>query len=140
MKRNLLLLVTLAALGATAAADVVTFKNGDRLTGAIVKADDKTLVLETKAMGPVSIAMAEVDTIQSDQPYISIRICCREVNIPYFDFSFVFKYFKLFIGRIIIDQSLLALYWNSRINSKIYSAFGIGRNCHYRLVIWIKDP
>jgi putative salt-induced outer membrane protein len=68
MQRNLLLLVVLATLGVSVAADVITLKNGDRITGAVVKADDKTLVLETKAMGSVSIAMGEVDTIQSDGP------------------------------------------------------------------------
>lgn len=68
MKRNLLMLVALAALGATGAADVVTLKNGDRVTGAIVKADAKALVIKTDAMGEVAIARDAVATISADQP------------------------------------------------------------------------
>ncbi len=68
MKRNLLFLLALAALGAMTAADVVTLKNGDRVTGAIVKADAKALTIHTDAMGDVAIARDAVATIASDQP------------------------------------------------------------------------
>ena len=35
-------------------ADQVTLKNGDRLTGTVVKSDGKTLVLHTDAAGDVT--------------------------------------------------------------------------------------
>ena len=68
MKRIVLLLVVLCTAGGTAAADVVTLKNGDRVSGAIVKADAKALTIKTGAMGEVAIAREAVATISSDQP------------------------------------------------------------------------
>ena len=68
MNRVTLLLILVAAMAGAASADVVTLANGDRITGAIVKADATALTLKTKAMGDVTIAMAEIATIQSDQP------------------------------------------------------------------------
>ncbi|HQK88813.1 MAG TPA: DUF481 domain-containing protein, partial [Acidobacteriota bacterium] len=68
MKRFVLILITVAALAGAASADIVTLANGDRITGAVVKADATALTLKTKAMGDVTIAMAEIATIQSDQP------------------------------------------------------------------------
>ena len=68
MNRVTMLLILVAALAGAASADVVTLANGDRITGAIVKADATALTLKTKAMGDVTIAMTEIATIQSDQP------------------------------------------------------------------------
>jgi putative salt-induced outer membrane protein len=48
-------------------ADQVTLKNGDRLTGTIMKSDGKTLVLHTGAAGDVTIKFSEIDGIKSDQ-------------------------------------------------------------------------
>jgi putative salt-induced outer membrane protein YdiY len=48
-------------------ADQVTLKNGDRLTGTIVKSDGKTLLLHTDAAGDVTIKFSEIDGIKSDQ-------------------------------------------------------------------------
>src|ERR1700719_2873891 len=49
-------------------ADQVSLKNGDRLTGTIVKSDAKTLVLKTEAAGDVSFQWSAIDTITSTQP------------------------------------------------------------------------
>jgi putative salt-induced outer membrane protein YdiY len=68
MNRVVLLPILFAALAAAAAADVISLSNGDRITGAVVKADARALTLKTKAMGDVTIAMAEIVAIQSDQP------------------------------------------------------------------------
>ena len=43
-----------------ALADEVRLKNGDRLTGAIVKADSKTLTLKTDYAGTITIAAAAI--------------------------------------------------------------------------------
>jgi putative salt-induced outer membrane protein YdiY len=49
-------------------ADQVTLKNGDRVTGAIVKKDGKTLTIKTESLGPVTVPWEQVVTIQSDAP------------------------------------------------------------------------
>jgi YD repeat-containing protein len=49
-------------------ADQVSLKNGDRLTGTIVKSDAKTLVLKTEAAGDVTIQWSAIDAITSTQP------------------------------------------------------------------------
>jgi putative salt-induced outer membrane protein YdiY len=68
MKRTLLLCLALSLACSAAAADVVTLKNGDRVTGAIVRADAKALTIKTDAMGEVAIARDAVATIAADQP------------------------------------------------------------------------
>jgi hypothetical protein len=49
-------------------ADRITLKNGDRLTGAIEKSDEKTLLIKTELEGEVTVQWSAIDTIQSDQP------------------------------------------------------------------------
>lgn len=65
-------IVTLCALillgSGAARADQVTLKNGDRISGTIVKADGKTLVLKTDAAGELIIKWDSVSGIVSSQP------------------------------------------------------------------------
>jgi putative salt-induced outer membrane protein len=49
-------------------ADQVVLKNGDRLTGAIEKSDDKSLVMKTEFAGEVTIEWAAIQDIKSEQP------------------------------------------------------------------------
>ena len=49
-------------------ADQVSLKNGDRLTGTIVKSDGKTLVLHTDYAGDVTLQMSAVQSLQSGEP------------------------------------------------------------------------
>ena len=49
-------------------ADQIAFKNGDRLTGLIVKSDNKDLVIKTSVVGQVTAAWQEIEGISSDQP------------------------------------------------------------------------
>ncbi len=51
----------------SALADTVTLKNGDKLTGRIVKADGKTLTIKTEFAGTVTIDFAAVTQITSDE-------------------------------------------------------------------------
>lgn len=53
---------------ATAFADQVTLKNGDRLTGTIVKSDAKTLVIKTEFAGDVTVQWPAVQEIKSTAP------------------------------------------------------------------------
>ena len=60
----LLLLVLVAAHGVQA--DQITLKNGDRITGAIVKKDGKTLTIKTESLGVLTVPWEQVATLQSD--------------------------------------------------------------------------
>lgn len=71
MRRKLiltLLWLSLSALGARA--DQVTLKNGDRLTGTIVKTSDdgKSLLIKTELAGDVNISWDAITAIVSSQP------------------------------------------------------------------------
>jgi hypothetical protein len=45
--------------------DQISLKNGDRLTGAIVKSDSKELVIKTDYAGDITVKFDEVATISS---------------------------------------------------------------------------
>jgi Protein of unknown function, DUF481 len=53
---------------ASARADQVTLKNGDRLSGAIVKADGKTLILKTDYAGELTLKWPAVDAFTTAEP------------------------------------------------------------------------
>ena len=61
------LLLLVCALTAPVLADQVSLKNGDRLTGKIVSADDKVLTLKTEFAGDVKINRAAIVSIVSDE-------------------------------------------------------------------------
>jgi putative salt-induced outer membrane protein len=67
-KPRLLTAVCLLLLAAPSLADLVTLKNGDRLTGAVVKADDKALVIKTEFAGTVTVQWDAVEEINSTEP------------------------------------------------------------------------
>jgi putative salt-induced outer membrane protein len=60
--------VFLFALAPGSRADQVTLKNGDRLTGTIVKSDGKSLLLKTDAAGDLTLKWDAVNAIVSSQP------------------------------------------------------------------------
>ena len=53
--------------GPAALADQITLKNGDRLTGTVVKSDDKGLVIKSEFAGTVTVQWAAVESISADQ-------------------------------------------------------------------------
>ncbi len=53
---------------ATSLADEVYFKNGDRLSGQILRLTDGKLVLKSKVAGEVTVSLADVKTFSSDAP------------------------------------------------------------------------
>lgn len=66
------LIMSLFALSVKA--DQVTLKNGDRLTGTIVKSDAKTLVMKTEFAGDVNVQWDAVTAIVSSQPlHLSLK-------------------------------------------------------------------
>lgn len=67
------ILVTLL-LVPMALADQIGLKNGDRLTGTIVKSDGKTLTIKSEFAGTVSVPLDAVTQITSDQPlYLTLK-------------------------------------------------------------------
>jgi YD repeat-containing protein len=66
-RKSLFLLMIMVLLCPALFADQITLKNGDRLTGTIVKSDAKTLVLKTEAAGDVTFQWAAIDAITSTQ-------------------------------------------------------------------------
>ena len=63
---ELLLVIPLVAFSSFLFADQVTLKNGDRLTGTVVKSDGKTLVLHTDAADDVTLKMDAIQDIKTD--------------------------------------------------------------------------
>ena len=83
MLRKLVLLSLTALLGFSSLlfADQVTLKNGDRLTGSVVKSDGKTLVLHTDAAGDVTIKFDAIQEIKTDQQlHVSLKNGKTEVG------------------------------------------------------------
>ena len=62
------LVVSAGLLSSTAWADEVVMKNGDRVSGSIVKQDGKTITIKTDNFGVVAAAWDKVASIKSDQP------------------------------------------------------------------------
>lgn len=76
MLRKLELFTLIAFLGLSAAsfADQITLKNGDHLTGTVVKSDGKTIVLHTEFAGDVTIQFAAVTEIKTDEElHVSLK-------------------------------------------------------------------
>src|SRR5258705_12724638 len=67
MKSLGLLLCTLLFGALAANAEQVTLKNGDKITGAVVKSDGKTLVFKTDYAGDLSISWAAIQDLSSEK-------------------------------------------------------------------------
>ena len=67
MKRLALLVSAVVLVCPNVFADQITLKNGDRLTGDIIRSDGKTLVIKSEFAGEVMVQWAAVDTITSTQ-------------------------------------------------------------------------
>lgn len=67
MKRCGLTFCTVVLLALGANAEQVTLKNGDKITGTVVKSDGKTLVFKTDYAGDLSISWAAIQDLSSDK-------------------------------------------------------------------------
>ena len=67
MRSLTLVIATIVLLAPSVFADQITLKNGDRLTGDIVKSDEKALVIKSEFAGEVTVQWPAVDTISSTQ-------------------------------------------------------------------------
>jgi len=66
--RRVLTAVVLGVLAIGANADQLTLKNGDKLSGTILKSDAKTVLIKTEFAGDVTVQWDAVTSIQSSQP------------------------------------------------------------------------
>jgi len=66
--RVVLLLAISLVVHLIAKGDQLTLKNGDRISGTVVKSDGKNLVLKSDLAGEVTIALENISTINSDKP------------------------------------------------------------------------
>ncbi|MGO9088112.1 MAG: YdiY family protein [Candidatus Sulfotelmatobacter sp.] len=66
-KFELFILTAFLGLSLASFADQITLKNGDRLTGTVVKGDGKTLVVHTEAAGDITIQFSAIQDIKTDQ-------------------------------------------------------------------------
>jgi putative salt-induced outer membrane protein len=67
-KIELLTLLVFLGIAPAVLADQITLKNGDHLTGTVVKSDGKTLVLHTEFAGDVTLQFAAITQITTDKP------------------------------------------------------------------------
>jgi len=65
-KLEVLSLIALFGFSTALFADQVTLKNGDRLTGTVVKSDGKTLTLHTDAAGDVTLKFDSIQEIKTE--------------------------------------------------------------------------
>lgn len=68
MKSKLCLVVPVLLFASIAAADQIVLKNGDRVTGSIVKKDAKTLTVKTLHFGVVTVDWEQVANVTAEAP------------------------------------------------------------------------
>jgi putative salt-induced outer membrane protein len=68
MKRIAALTALLLIFAGHAIADQISLKNGDRVTGKIVKSDGSKMLVKTELLGDVTVDLPAVTNITSDQP------------------------------------------------------------------------
>jgi len=68
LTRGWLTSICVLAISASVFADQVTLKNGDRLSGSIVKSDEKNLLIKTEFAGEVTIDWSAVQRINTEGP------------------------------------------------------------------------
>ena len=68
-----LLIISLWLIGSVCSADQVILKNGDTLTGTIVRLTDSKMVLKSNLAGEVTINLSGIRTLSSDKP-LSIHL------------------------------------------------------------------
>ena len=73
-KFEVLTLIAFFGLSSALFADQVTLKNGDRLTGTVVKSDGKELVLHTDAAGDITLKFDAIQDIKTDaELHVSLK-------------------------------------------------------------------
>ncbi|MFN2513470.1 MAG: YdiY family protein [Pyrinomonadaceae bacterium] len=72
-KRLCFLLIVFTSVYGCVRGDQITLKNGDRLTGKILRSDGKSLTLKSDLAGELTVAIDAIETITSDNPvYVTL--------------------------------------------------------------------
>jgi hypothetical protein len=66
--KTLVGLVALILFSLTAFADQITMKDGDRISGDIVKKDGQTVTVKSKNFGTVTLKWDDIATVKTDEP------------------------------------------------------------------------
>ena len=66
------LLIAFFSFSMAAFADQIQMKNGDRITGSIIKKDATNLVIKSTHFGTVTLPWAEVDSVKADAPIVVV--------------------------------------------------------------------
>lgn len=61
-------ILALVSFGATLRADLLVLKNGDRVTGSIIKKDGKTITLKSDNFGVITAPWDQVDSVKTETP------------------------------------------------------------------------
>lgn len=73
MRKIFSVTIFLVLVAAHVSADQIILKNGDRLTGKILKSDGGKLVIKTELIGDVTVDLSSVSSFTSDQPlYVTL--------------------------------------------------------------------
>ncbi len=67
MKAGIRTLLALLLFVAPAAAGQITLKNGDRITGTVLRSDGKTVTIKSEYAGEINVALSAVASIDSDE-------------------------------------------------------------------------
>ena len=73
-------LFVVGMLSDSARADEVVLKNGDRVTGAIVKKDGNNLAVKTDQFGAVNVAWDQIVSIRTDKPVNVVLVGGRKIK------------------------------------------------------------
>ena len=66
--KTILIFIACGLSGVALWADQIVMKNGDRVSGSIVRKDAKTLTIKSEHFGVVTLPWAEVATVTADKP------------------------------------------------------------------------
>lgn len=120
MGRKLASLIILLALASTAQADQITLRNGDRLTGTIVKADGKTIVFKSDLVGEVNVALDTVTAVISEKPVYVTLADGRTINGVVSTRNGQTE-IKSSSGSVVVERSAIAII-RSEAEQKIYES------------------
>ncbi len=74
MRKAILILVSVFMIAGSVLADQISFNNGDRLSGTIVKLDGDSLEMKSEVAGDVKVAWKTIVQISSSQPlYVTLK-------------------------------------------------------------------
>ncbi len=72
MMKTVFYILALSLIALSAHADTVTLKNGDKISGTVVRKEDSNLVFKTAYAGELKIAWGEIVSLATDKPVVVV--------------------------------------------------------------------